>query len=105
MALVLYEGSRQLDVAWMNASADEEHAMPTPEGPQPGVFPGPGWRNNWDTTRTHHFFVIPDGEQNTIAPFVSYDLNCPFPELLATQGHRCTIHSQPLHARTDPSMA
>ena len=105
MALVLYEGSRQLDVACMNASAEEEHATPTPDSPQPGVFPGPGWRDNWDATGTRHFFVIPDREQDTIAPFVSYDLNCPFPELLATQGCRCTVHSQPLHARADPSVA
>ena len=69
MALILYEGSRQLDVVQMNASADEEHATPTPEGPQPGVFPGPGWHDNWDTTGTCHFFVIPNGEQDTIAPF------------------------------------
>ena len=33
MALVLYEGSCQLDVTRMNASADEEHATLTPEGP------------------------------------------------------------------------
>ena len=33
MALVLYEGSHQLDVAYMNASAEEEHATPTPDGP------------------------------------------------------------------------
>ena len=105
MALVLYEGSRQLDVARMNASAEEEHATLTPDGPQPGIFPGPGWRNNWDATGTCHFFVIPDGEQDTIAPFVSYNLNCPFLELLATQGRGCTVHSQPLHARADPSVA
>ena len=105
MALVLYESSCQLDVAHMNASADEEHATPTPEGPQPGRFPGPGWRDNWDATGTRHFFVIPDGKQETIAPFISYDLNCPFPELLATQGLGCTVHSRPLHARADPSVA
>ena len=105
MALVLYEGSRQLDIACMNASAEEEHTTPTPDGPQPGVFPGPGWHDNWDATGTRHFFVIPDREQNTIAPFILYDLSCPFPELLATQGCGCTIHSRPLHARADPSVA
>ena len=78
MALVLYKGSRQLDVARMNASAYEEHMTPTPEGPQPGVFPGPGWQDNWDATGTRHFFVIPDSEQDTIAPFIAYNLNCPF---------------------------
>ena len=105
MALVLYEGSSQLDVIRMNASADAEHATPMPEGSQPGIFPGPGWCDNWDAMGTRHFFVIPDGEQDTIAPFISYDLNCPFPELLATQGRGCTVHSRPLHARADPSVA
>ena len=105
MALVLYEGSRQLDVARMNALADKEHATLTPEGPQPGVFPGPGWCDNWDATGTCHFFVIPDGKQDTITPFISYDLNCPFPELLAAQGRGCTIHSRPLHACIDPSIS
>ena len=72
MALVLYEGSRQLDIAHMNTSAEEEHATPTPDGPQPGVFPGPSWRDNWDAMGTRHFFVIPDREQDTIAPFVCH---------------------------------
>ena len=105
MALVLYEGSRQLDIAHMNASADAEHTTPMPEGPRPSIFPGPGWHDNWDTTGTRHFFVIPDGEQDTIAPFILYDLDCPFPKLLATQGRGCTVHSRPLHARADPSVA
>ena len=105
MALVLYEGSRQLDVAWMNAAADEEHATPTPHGPQPGRFPGPEWRDNWDATGTQHFFVIPDREEDVIAPFISYNLDSPFPKLLATRGLGCTVHSRPLHACTDPSMA
>ena len=105
MALILYESSHQLDVAHMNASADEEHTTPTPEGPQLGRFPGPGWQDNWDATGTRHFFVIPDGEQDTIAPFISYNLDCPFPELLAMRGLGCTIHVRPLHARTDPSLA
>ena len=105
MALILYEGSRQLDVTHMNALADEEHATPTLEGPRPEVFPGPGWCNNWDATGTRHFFVIPNGKQETITPFISYDLNCPFPKLLAIQGLSCTVHSRPLHARADPSVA
>ena len=105
MALVLYESSHQLDIAHMNASDNEEHATPTLEGPQPSVFPGPRWHDNWDATGTRHFFVIPDGKQDTIAPFISYDLNCPFPELLATQGLSCTVHSRPLYARADPSVA
>ena len=101
MALVLYKGSRQLDVTQMNTAADEEHTTPTPHRPQPGRFPGPGWRDNWDTTGTQHFFVIPDREEDVIAPFISYNLDSPFPELLATRGLGCTVHSRPLHARAD----
>ena len=41
----------------------------------------------------------------TPSPPSSPDLNCPFPELLATQGRSCTVHSRPLHASADPSVA
>jgi len=52
-------------------------------------------------TNTYHYFVIPDDDQDVITPFVCYDIDGPFPELLATNGHNCTIHSCPLHAHTD----
>ena len=78
--------------------ADAEKHTSSPTGPQPGIFPGPGWKDNFDTVGTHHFFVIPDGEEDVIAPFISYDLHTTFPELLATNGHGCTVHSRPLHA-------
>jgi len=35
-----------------------------------------------------------------IAPFISYNLHTTFPELLATNGRGCTVHSCPLHARS-----
>ena len=79
----------------MDANAKEQ--TPSPNGPQPDVFPGPGWKNNFDAIRTHHFFVIPNGEEDIIAPFISYDLQATFPELLATNGHGCTVHSCPLY--------
>jgi len=69
-----------------------------PTGPQPGVHPGPGWRDNFNTTGTCHYFVIPDGNQDVIAPFVQYNLDSPFPKLLATNGQGCTVHSCPLYA-------
>ena len=99
MVLVLYEGSHQLDVARMNAKANEEHATPTPSGLQPDVFPGPGWIDNWTEAGTRHFFIIAHGEEECIAPFIQYDLEGPFPKLLATHGRGCTVHSRPLHAR------
>jgi len=49
-------------------------------------------------TGTRHLFVIPLGDEDVIAPFIRYDLWNPFPELLATNGRYCTIHSRPLHA-------
>ena len=99
MALVLYEGSQQMDVAQMNAIADEEYATPMPTGPQPDVFPGPGWMDNWTETGTRHFFLIPHGKEVCIAPFIQYNFDMPYPELLATHGKGCTVHSRPLHAR------
>ena len=98
MALVLYKGSRQMDVAQMNAKADEEHATPTPSGPQPNVFPGPGWLDNWTKTGMRHFFLIPHGKEVCIAPFIQYDFDTPYPELLVTHSKGCTIHLKPLHA-------
>ena len=99
MAMVLYEQTeaRMLDVKAINAEAEEQ--TPSPSGPQPGVHPGPRWSDNFTTTGTRHFFVIPDGDEDVIAPFISYDLHATFPELLATNGRGCTVHSRPLHAR------
>jgi len=78
--------------------ANTEEHTPSPTGPQPGVFPGPGWKNNFDAVGTRHFFVIPDGDEDVIAPFISYNLHTTFPELLATNGRGCTVHSCPLYA-------
>ena len=99
MAMVLYHHAerRTLNIEAMNAAAEEQ--TPSPTGPQPGIFPGPGWKDNFTATRTRHFFVIPNGEEDVIAPFISYDLDATFPELLATNGRGCTVHSRLLHAR------
>ena len=97
MAMVLYQ---QAEIQALNLEAmntDTEGQTPSSNGPQPGVFPGPGWRDNFTTTGTHYFFVISDSEEDVIALFISYDLQATFPELLATNGHGCTIHSCPLH--------
>jgi len=98
MAVVLYQ---QAEAAMLKAEVmdtDAEGHTPSPTGPQPGVFPGPGWKDNFDAVGMHHFFVIPDGDEDVIAPFISYDLHTTFPELLATNGRGCTVHSCPLHA-------
>ena len=98
MAMVLYQ---QAETNALEAKAMDTEAggrTPSPNSPQPGVLPGPGWKDNFTTTGTCHFFVIPDGDEDVIAPFISYDLHTTFPELLATNGCGCTVHSRPLHA-------
>jgi len=77
---------------------DAEGQTPSPTGPQPGVLPGPRWKDNFMATGTCHFFIIPDGDKNVIAPFISYNLHATFPELLANNGCGCTVHSCPLYA-------
>jgi len=99
MAMVLYQQAKTNMLEAKAIDADAEKRTPSPTGPQPGVFPGPGWKDNFDAMGTRHFFVIPDGEEDVIAPFVSYDLHATFPKLLATNGCGCTVHSCPLHAR------
>jgi len=99
MAMVLYQQAEAKMLEAKAMDADAEGRTPSPTGPQPGVFPGPGWKDNFDAIGTRHFFVIPDGDKDVIAPFISYDLYTTFPELLATNGCGCTIHSCPLHAR------
>jgi len=96
--MVLYQQAEAKVLEAKAMDADVEGRTPSPTGPQLGVFPGPGWKDNFDAIGTRHFFVIPDGDEDVIAPFISYDLHMTFPELLATNGHGCTVHSCPLHA-------
>ena len=97
--MVLYQQAEVKTLEAKARGADTEGCTPSPTGPQPSVFPGPGWKDNFDAVGTRHFFVIPDGNEDVIAPFISYDLHMTFPELLATNGRGCTVHSCPLHAR------
>ena len=99
MAVVLYQQAEANILMTKTMDADTEGCTPSPTGPQPGVLPGPGWKDNFNAIGMHHFFVIPDGNKDVIAPFISYDLHTTFPKLLATNGRGCTIHSHPLHAR------
>jgi len=97
MAMVLYQQTETNALETKAMNADAKKCTPSPTGPQPGVFPGPGWKDNFNAMGTHHFFVIPNGEEDVIAPFISYDLHATFPKLLATNGHGCTVHTCPLH--------
>jgi len=99
MAVVLYQQTEANILAAKAMDADAEGRTPSPTGPQPGVLPGLGWQDNFNAIGTRHFFVIPDGNEDIIALFISYDLHTTFPKLLATNGCGCTIHSHPLHAR------
>jgi len=100
MAVVLYQQAEANTLKTEAMDADMEGRTPSSTGPQPGIHPGPGWKDNFDAIGTCHFFVIPDGDKDIIAPFISYDLHTTFPKLLATNGHGCTVHSCPLHARS-----
>jgi len=99
MAIVLYQQTETNALEAKAMDADAEKRTPSPTGPQPGILPGPRWKNNFNAIGTCHFFVIPDGEEDVITPFISYDLHATFPELLTTNGRGCTVHSCPLHAR------
>jgi len=98
LAMVLYQQVSDQDEQIKAMEEDKENQELSSTDSQPSTHPGPGWQDNFDTNGTCHLFVIPLGDEDVIAPFICYDLNNPFPELLATNGHYCTIHSRPLHA-------
>jgi len=107
LAMVLYQQVSDQDVTIKELMENKENQAPSPTDPQPSTHPSPGWEDNFDATSTRHLFVIPLGDEDVIAPFIRYDLRNPFPELLATNGCHCTVHSRPLHAipqtsRTSP---
>jgi len=98
LAMVLYRQVSDQDATIKELMENKENIAPSPTDPQPSTHPGPGWQDNFDATGTRHLFVIPLGDKDVITPFIHYDLRNPFPELLATNGHHCTVHSRPLHA-------
>ena len=105
LAMVLYRQVSDQDAKIKQLEEDKENLAPPPTDPQPDTHPGPGWQDNFDATGTRHLFVIPCGDEDVIAPFIRYDLRNPFPELLATRGRNCAIHSRPLHAAPQTSRA
>jgi len=105
LAMVLYRQVSDQDAKIKELEEDKENRAPTSTDPQPSTHPGQGWQDNFDATGTRHLFVIPLGDEDVIAPFIRYDLRNPFPELLATNGRNCTIHSRPLHAVPQTSRA
>jgi len=105
LAMVLYRQVSDQDATIKELRENKENQAPSPTNPQPSTHPGPGWQDNFEATGTRHLFVIPLGDEDVIAPFIRYDLRNPFPELLATNGRNCTIHSRPLHAVPQTSRA
>ena len=103
--MVLYRQVSDQDAKIKVLEEDKENQVPPPTDPQPSTHPGPGWQDNFDVTGTRHLFVIPLGDEDVIAPFIRYNLHNPFPELLATNGRNCTVHSYPLHAVPQSSHA
>jgi len=105
LAMVLYRQVSDQDAKIKELMEDKENQAPSSTDPQPSTHPGPGWQDNFDATGTRHLFVIPLGDEDIIAPFIRYDLRNPFPELLATNGRYCTVHSRPLHTVPQTSRA
>jgi len=105
LAMVLYRQVSEQDAKIKQLEEDKENLAPPSTNPRPDTHPGPGWQDNFNATGTRHFFVIPCGDKDVIAPFIRYDLRNPFPKLLATIGRDCAIHSRPLHAVPQTSCA
>jgi len=105
LAMILYRQVSDQDATIKRLEENKENQAPTSKDPQPSTHPGPGWEDNFNTTGTRHLFVILLGDEDVIAPFIRYDLRNPFPELLATNGRYCTVHSHPLHAAPQTSRA
>ena len=101
MVVVLYDKLAAQEAVNQAQEANTKRQTPSLTGPQPGVHPGPSWIENWTEINMHHYFVISDGKEDTIATFVCYDMTGLFPELLATNGCNCTVHSHPLHTCTN----
>jgi len=90
-------------IARVAREEEEEGRTPMPNGPQPGVHPGPGWAKNCKDEGINFIFLIPTDspQRHEIVPFVSIDWSSTSPELLGTCGRGCPVHAKHLHARAD----
>ena len=76
---------------------------PSPTRLQLGVHPGPRWEHNQTTGGIQYMFLIPDeGEGQEVTPFIQVDNDTNYPELMATQGHGCNVHTRALCAKPNP---
>jgi len=89
--------------ALVATQTEADQQTPSPTGPQPGIHPGPRWECNQTTGGIQYMFLILDeGEGQEVAPFIQVDGDTDYPELMATQGHGCNVHTRALHARPNP---
>jgi len=89
--------------ALVAAQTEADRQTPSPTSPQPGVHPGPRWECNQNTGGIQYMFLIPDeGEGQEVAPFIQVDGDTDYPELMATQGRGCNIHTRALRAIPNP---
>jgi len=100
---VLVQRDVDAQVARITREEEEEGRTPTPNGPRPGVHPGPGWAKNCEDHGVNYIFLIPTDppQRYEIAPFVSINWSLTSPELLGTCGLGCPVHAKHLHARAD----
>ncbi len=83
--------------ALVAAQTEADRQTPSPTGPRPGVHPGPGWEHNQNAGGIQYMFLIPDeGEGREVAPFIQIDGDTDYPELMATQGCGCNVHTRAL---------
>ncbi len=89
--------------ALVAAQTKANHQTLSPTGPQPGIHPKPGWECNQATRGIWYMFLIlEEGEGQEVTPFIQVDSDTDYPELMATQGRRCNIHTRALHAKPNP---
>ena len=73
------------------------------DSPAPHQHPGHNWLVNQQPEGWLHEVEVPTGpNEYTMAPFVRYDFDTDSPELLATLGRGCGVHSTMLRARKAP---
>ena len=89
--------------AMVAAQTEADRQTPSPTSPQPGVHPGPEWEHNQNARGIWYMFLIPDeGEGREVTPFIQADSDTDYPELMATRGHGCNIHTRALRAIPNP---
>jgi len=89
--------------ALVTAQTEADQLTPSPTGPLLYIHLGPGWECNQSTDRIWYMFLIPDeGTRQEVAPFIQVNGDMDYPELPATRGQNCNVHTQALQAKPNP---